>query len=107
MYRRLIPERQNGNSESSAGHRAGFDAFMTGFSFLVFLTSKSEGANGDLKVPSSLLGGQLVNPDLNEDEIRNKIYLVCKDFPLLIKKSNFAKNSICHAEKIAKLRQDF
>jgi hypothetical protein len=96
----------NGNTESSAGHRAGFDAFMTGFSFLASLTSKSSAKDDADKVASPLLGGRLVSCSVAEVTIVNKIYLVSKTFPLLLKKSNFAKNSVCHAEKIKKLRQE-
>ena len=77
-------------------------------SFLVFLTHKHELAtkvnNGDSAKNSKFLSSHPVHVDLSDDNIANKIYLVSKDIPLLIKKSNFAKNSACHAEKIAKLR---
>ena len=77
-------------------------------SFLVFLTHKHELAtkvnNGDSAKNSKFLSSHPVHVDLSDENIANKIYLVSKDIPLLIKKSNFAKNSACHAEKIAKLR---
>jgi hypothetical protein len=49
---------------------------MTGFSFLTFLTSKNESATDVDKVASKFLGGRLIHPDLDEDSIVNKIYLV-------------------------------
>ena len=97
---------QNGNTESGGGHRAGFDAFMTGFSFVACLTSKSNAKDEAEKVPSPLLGGRLVSGAVADAVIANRIYLVSKNFPLLLKKSNFAKNSVCHAEKLKKLRQE-
>jgi hypothetical protein len=78
---------------------------MTGFSFLIYLTHKNESTADANKVASKFLGGHCVHPDLGEEFIANKVYLVCKVTPLRITKSNFAKNSMCHAEKIAKLKQ--
>jgi hypothetical protein len=81
---------------------------MTGFSFITFLTYKNVAKvkSGEDTAVSKFLTDLPVHPDLSDDRIANKIYLVCKDIPLLIKKSNFAKNSISHAEKIAKLRPE-
>ena len=67
-------------------HRAGFDAFMTGFSMAAFLARREK-----------------------EDafsEHANKVYLVSKDFPLLIKKSAFANVSSSHYVKFEKLRRE-
>ena len=67
-------------------HRAGFDAFMTGFSMAAFLARREK-----------------------EDAVSehaNKVYLVSKDFPLLIKKSAFANVSSSHYVKFEKLRRE-
>ena len=77
---------------TSGGHRAGFDAFMTGFSYLAHLaqsTAKSETDN--------LLSSGPAN------ELKNKVHLVYKTSPLLIYKSSFAKVSQAHADKYRKL----
>ena len=81
---------------------------MTGFSFITFLTYKnvSKAKADEDSAGSKFLADLPVHPDLSDARIANKIYLVCKDIPLLIKKSNFAKNSISHAEKIARLRPE-
>lgn len=69
----------NGFSGSD-GHRAGFDAFMTAYSFAYFLTSEGQ-----------------------DSEAKNKVYLSRKDTPLNIVKSAFAKNSKSHAVKLNKI----
>ena len=77
----------------TGGHRAGFDSFMTGFVFAVFLsrygTSGNETARG-LK-------------DMGLDEFVNKVYLSGKDIPLLIQKGNFSKTSKDHKDKLARI----
>merc|ERR1719300_86332 len=95
----------NGDSKSSSkessikivkagGHRAGYDAFMTGFSLATFLVHHTQ-----IPVsPQSWLA-----PDLKTEKIVNKIYLVSKDFPLLLQKSAFAKCSIQHDSKMKRL----
>ena len=67
-------------------HRAGLDAFMTGFSMAAFLARKEKNDAAS--------------------EHANKVYLVCKDFPLLIKKSAFANVSTSHYAKFEKLRKE-
>ena len=67
-------------------HRAGFDAFMTGFSMAAFLARKEK---GDVA-----------------SEHANKVYLVCKDFPLLIQKSAFANVSTSHYIKFDRLKTE-
>jgi hypothetical protein len=81
---------------------------MTGFSFITFLTYKNVAKvkAGEDAAKSKFLADLPVHPDLSDNRIANKIYLVCKDIPLLINKSNFAKNSISHAEKIVRLRPE-
>ena len=81
------------NSTTSAGHRAGMDAFMTGYSYAAFTWHKSRISNEKIELPS----------DMKDSNIANHIYLVGKEFPLKIKRSNFAKNSTSHAEKFENL----
>lgn len=88
---------------SSGCHRAGFDAFMTGFSFLVFLTSKNENTNAG-KVESSTLKNIFVNEFVAESNLKNKIYIVGHNNPLVVRKSNFANNSMAHVKKLQKIR---
>ena len=65
---------------------------MTGYTFAAFLFHKTK-----------MIDDQPVLAKEMEDEnVINKIYLVCKDFPLLIKKSAFSKHSFCHVEKYDK-----
>lgn len=62
----------------SQGHRAGFDAFMTGYCFAHY--------------QSSLDAAQLASA-------KNKLYLSAKPFPLNILKSQYVKTSEHHQEK--------
>ncbi|ELT96816.1 hypothetical protein CAPTEDRAFT_205148 [Capitella teleta] len=70
------------------GHRAGFDAFMTGFIFAFFCARYGE-SNGKESFIDSV-GFQ---------EYRNKLFLSGKDIPLQVLKSGFAKTSKQHREK--------
>lgn len=72
---------------SSGGHRAGYDAFMTGFIYAVYLTQLS-GGDRERKIA----------------DWKNKLYLSGKDYPLSVSKSSFSKQSKEHLEKIAKIR---
>ncbi|KAL3868765.1 hypothetical protein ACJMK2_041530 [Sinanodonta woodiana] len=72
----------------SGGHRAGFDAFMTGYIMATYFATYD--ANGDNASGLS--------------EFKNKIYLSGKDYPLQVMKSGFAKTSKEHSEKIMKIR---
>ena len=90
--------KQNGGS-----HRAGYDAFMTGYGFATFIvhsaltnssstkTCQSEAISRFLGVPTS--------PEFTDLNIMNRIYLVCKDIPFMIRKSAFSRNSVSHTEK--------
>ncbi|XP_041358984.1 target of EGR1 protein 1-like isoform X2 [Gigantopelta aegis] len=98
----LCPEVKNGGKESvveearSGGHRAGYDAFMTGFSMAFFAAKYG-------KVPESC-SGKIVLSDLGLEDMHNKIYLCGKDIPMSIFKSAFTKTSKDHREKFQKLR---
>ena len=60
------------------GHRAGFDAFMTGYCFACYQVE--------------LISSKVINIE----ETKNKVYLVAKDMPLTIMKSHFVKTSSGH-----------
>ncbi len=79
----------------TGGHRAGFDAFMTGFVFCHFVAKF--GRFRDLPSRPQM-------SDLGMQDFQNKITLSGKDIPLQIMKSNFAKTSKEHSDKIAKLK---
>jgi target of EGR1 protein 1 len=81
------------NKNTSAGHRAGMDAFMTGYSYAAFTWHKTKIVNEDAVTPL----------EIQDQTIANNMYLVAKEFPLLIKKSNFAKNSESHTEKYERI----
>eukprot|EP00092_Neocalanus_flemingeri_P021667 GFUD01023504.1.p1 GENE.GFUD01023504.1~~GFUD01023504.1.p1 ORF type:complete len:459 (-),score=150.33 GFUD01023504.1:116-1492(-) len=81
-------------ARNSGGHRAGYDAFMTAFSFSTFLVHQTQLP----AVPDSFLPA-----GIKADRLANKIYLVCKDFPLLVQKSAFSKCSVQHDSKMRRL----
>lgn len=85
---------QTPSQERFKGHRAGHDAFMTAFSFASFLVRKLAARRGKTE--------EAAFADLTKD-VRNRICLSGKDFPLLVQKSNFSKNSKGHLARYAKL----
>ena len=86
----------------SGGHRAGFDAFMTGFIMACFL-SKHTTVNDtvDRVVGSSFKLSQLSGIE----SLSNKIYAMGKDQPMTVSKSNFCSPSKNHRERIQRLRK--
>ena len=76
------------------GHRAGFDAFMTGYIFAFFISQY-----GQMKD----LPDKLNFSDFQMDAFRNKLALNGKDVPLQIMKSNFTKTSKEHKAKMERL----
>jgi len=75
--------------EKFKGHRAGHDAFMTAYSFASFIAQKMQGSKQEECADwMNLLG-----------DVRNRLCLSGKTFPLLIQKSDFAKCSKGHLEK--------
>jgi len=97
-------KRKNPKRSNVEGHRAGFDAFMTGFSFATYIVhsslinpnevSKSEAISRLLGVP--------VRPEFSDLNIANRIYLVCKDIPFMVRKSAYSRSSLGHYEKFTK-----
>merc|ERR1712192_337765 len=78
---------------SAGGHRAGFDAFMTGFSLATFLVHQTKLPHNPTDfMPESIKSGSLVN----------RVYLVSKDFPMLVQPSAFSKRSLQHDIKMKK-----
>ena len=73
---------------SAGGHRAGYDAFMTGLIYGVYQTTLT-GDERERKI----------------GEWKNKLYLSAKDYPLTVSKSNFVKQSKEHLEKLARIRR--
>lgn len=76
------------------GHRAGFDAFMTGcvFAWSVTAYGQSSKVSDDTAKTTPVC-------DITNTEFINRVYLGGKDFPLHITHSCFAKASKCHLEK--------
>lgn len=72
--------------DANGGHRAGYDAFMTGFIYAFYRN------NGDAL-------------DSKISEWKNKLYLGGKDYPLSISKSEFIKQSKHHLEKVYRIRK--
>ena len=72
------------------------DAFMTGFSFASFVVQKLSSC-GNSESEKKLNWTELLG------DVRNRICLSGKDFPLLIQKSGFAKCSKAHLEKYCRL----
>ena len=77
-----------------SGHRAGFDAFMTAYSFAVYLCKRKNKFNH----------AGVVKDNLAEMEsIKNKIVMSGKPVPLLVAKSHFAKISHGHQLRMTEL----
>lgn len=72
-------------------HRAGYDAFMTGYAFATFLLEYAKCRPG----PS---GGLDAN-DAGLEGLVNRVYLTGKTDPLQIRVGNFARHSAKHVEK--------
>lgn len=86
----------------SGGHRAGFDAFMTGYIFATFAAKyRKPCGGGDSATETGTLGDFGI-----ADELANKVYLGGKDFPLQIAASNFARPSKAHVEKWERLQRE-
>ncbi|XP_067330725.1 target of EGR1 protein 1 isoform X2 [Channa argus] len=89
----------NTGSEKKADagtHRAGFDAFMTGFIFAYSCTHlRKEGAGEAVEEKEQEEDGQLWLPNC-----LNKVYLSGKAAPLNVVKSTFSKSSKAHIQKM-------
>lgn len=96
--------------ERFKGHRAGHDAFMTAFCFACFLADgtpadRPKGGNdngGDIQMAETDSKQRSEMPS-NVESARNRICVSGKNFPLLVRKSTFAKCSRAHLKKYALL----
>lgn len=95
-------ENVGASSRQHGSHRAGFDAFMTGFALACIINEKgkfpSEGEEDDV---GRLLRG------FGMDGEANKLALIGKDIPMLITKSSFSKSSQGHREKMERLKASY
>ena len=66
---------------------------MTGFAFVTFLVHQTQ-------LPRN--PAHFLPEEIKTDRLVNRIYLVAKDFPLLVQRSAFAK---CSGEHDAKMRR--
>lgn len=82
----------NGVKTRDCGHRAGFDAFMTGYCMATYLLQL-----GKESVDNELSLSSLV-------DVANKLSLTRKDVPLQITRSHFTRPSASHAEKLKRLK---
>ncbi|KAK2900959.1 hypothetical protein Q8A67_009074 [Cirrhinus molitorella] len=80
------PDRPKKKKAEGGTHRAGFDAFMTGYIFAYArnLTEKTEESNTAPLIPACL----------------NKLFLSGKSVPLHVAKSTFSKSSKAHVHKM-------
>jgi target of EGR1 protein 1 len=88
------------STNRTGGHRAGFDAFMTGYIFAWSAMRYGQFSEtvGDTTAMSDLLGA-------SAEEFANLVYLGGKDFPLQVTQSCFAKRSKAHVEKWGKIHK--
>ncbi|KAL9950809.1 hypothetical protein ACROYT_G043371 [Oculina patagonica] len=75
------------------GHRAGFDAFMTGYCMATYLLQLGKKGDDNELTLSSLV------------DISNKLSLTKKDVPLQIVRSHFIRPSASHSEKLKRLKE--
>lgn len=76
-------------------HRSGFDAFMTGFCFVSFLSCKSQ-----TKPDQSFLNFK----KLGLKSSLNRVYLIGKNVPLTVRRSVYAKPTVFSETKLSILR---
>ncbi|XP_038048473.1 target of EGR1 protein 1-like [Patiria miniata] len=88
--------------KQTGGHRAGYDAFMTGF-IMATLASTTMGQHSGPSQPAKTEGGQEFVEAFRLTEFRNRLFLSAKAVPLLIAKSKFAKTSQNHRQKMKRL----
>ena len=92
-------ERENATDELNFDnqiHSAGLDAFMTGYVMLSFLNKFSK---FKLKKKESLSVVTNLNNFSELESFQFNVYLTGKDYPLMVKQSNFASLSHNHLEK--------
>ena len=86
----------------SFGHRAGFDAFMTGYVFAYYAVTQTK-LDGSLSAPKALTLDEAMIAGLSS--MRNRLGNHNKTVPLILAKSQFAKTSQTHRENCAKVAE--
>ncbi|XP_013407249.1 target of EGR1 protein 1 [Lingula anatina] len=84
------------SQSNSGGHRAGFDAFMTGFVLAKYVVQYGNTLHTDEVYKIGNFG---------MDSFANKLPLSGKDIPLQVTKSSFAKTSKNHQQKMELLQK--
>jgi len=82
-------------STCHGSHSAGHDAFMTGFTFAYYVSKYTKCRSQSDTISFC---------DLDCSDIVNRVCLTGKNIPLQIVKSNFAKTSKNHREKLEWLK---
>ncbi|KAG1702066.1 Target of EGR1 protein 1 [Nymphon striatum] len=77
------------------GHRAGFDAFMTGFTFATYAAKFGIYPQENSEDFNEILS--------NTEKFSNELFLTRKDFPLHVSKSNYAKSSFECTKKLSRI----
>lgn len=89
----------NGSVSNQSGHRAGFDAFMTGYILACHIAEAgklvAEDESNQITYTKDTMG--LIDS-------LNKVYLMGKSFPFLVRTGGYAKMSQNHINKIKNLR---
>ena len=92
--RRDVHVAQLNNAKTrDCGHRAGFDAFMTGYCMATYLLLLGKKNDENELTLSSLV------------DVSNKLSLTKKDVPLQITRSHFIRPSASHTEKLKRLKE--
>jgi hypothetical protein len=82
-------------------HSSGLDAFMTGYVMLQFINKYSSFQYQSS--PNHSTNRISLNEFENMSSFKFNVYLTGKDYPLLVKKSQFSKTSLTHQEKRLKM----
>lgn len=83
----------NNAKTRDCGHRAGFDAFMTGYCMATYLLQLGKKTEENELTLSSLV------------DVSNKLSLTKKEVPLQITRSHFIRPSASHIEKLKRLKE--
>lgn len=86
----------------SGCHRAGFDAFMTGFTMACLLCKLT---NIKESVQPRIGTGIKLSELTGIERLKNKMYIAGKDQPLVVTKSSFSSTSKNHKERIERIRK--
>ena len=99
----LNPDSRTKNDmNSSFGHRAGFDSFITGFCFAYFLlTHEKPDDSNDLCMDGD--ASDFLESNFNIEHVKNRLALMKRSHPFCLMKSNFVKMSTEHMKKSSML----